>query len=340
MTALTEFDRLEATGLWRADPEAQRVEVIISIGEATLTISDAAERALSHWSLPALHRLNPGKTPALYAPSKDAEQDETLEISDPSFIEALEKLRKIINKRRPKSGRLRLLLTAGLIALVVLGGLFWLPGALVNQTLSVLPDASRNAVGRDLLSRIRRVSGAQCSDPLGRAALDRLANRVIGAHQGEVIVMSSGLKDAVHLPGGYILLARAMVEDYNEPDVAAGHMLVEALRAELYDPMRALLDYGGLGVTFKLLTTGQVSDAVLDGYAEQLLLAQPEEIDTATLLAAFGAAELRTTPYAYAKDMTGESQLALIEGDPVPMSAATPLIPDSDWVGLQGICGE
>jgi hypothetical protein len=65
MTALSEFERLEAPGLWRPTPEAQRLNVIVSVGDATLTISDMQDRPLSHWSLPALHRLNPGKTPAL-----------------------------------------------------------------------------------------------------------------------------------------------------------------------------------------------------------------------------------------------------------------------------------
>jgi len=46
MTALSKYDRLEATGLWRADPEAQRREVIVSIGNATLVIADINDRHL------------------------------------------------------------------------------------------------------------------------------------------------------------------------------------------------------------------------------------------------------------------------------------------------------
>ena len=58
MTALKEYDRIEATGLWRANADAQRREVIVSIGDATLTISDHNDRALAHWSLPAIERAN------------------------------------------------------------------------------------------------------------------------------------------------------------------------------------------------------------------------------------------------------------------------------------------
>ena len=90
MTALKEYDRLEASGLWRADPTAQRVEVVVSIGDATLTLTDTAERALAHWSLAAVHRKNPSKRPALYAPSDAADEAEELELSDDDMIAAIE----------------------------------------------------------------------------------------------------------------------------------------------------------------------------------------------------------------------------------------------------------
>ncbi|MGH1367033.1 MAG: hypothetical protein ACRBCL_00345 [Maritimibacter sp.] len=340
MTALTDYDRLEASGLWRPEPDAQRVEVIVSVGEATLTISDTAERILSHWSLPALHRINPGKDPALYAPSNAPDEDETLELSDEDFIGAIEKLRKIIDKRRPRQGRLRTVLTLGIAAILTLGAVTWLPGALVNQTLSVLPAPSRQAVGEALLARIERIAGAPCDSALGRAALDHLGARVANTAPGDVIAVSSGVSAAAHLPGGIILINRALVEDYEEPDVAAGFILMEALRAKTTDPMRALLDYGGLRSTMRLLTTGAVTETVLDGYAETLLLSPPHPLDHDMMIEAFAAAQLRTTPYAYALDPSGEKVLALIEADPIPMSEASPLIMDSDWVSLQGICGE
>ncbi|WP_368074472.1 hypothetical protein [Celeribacter baekdonensis] len=59
MIALTEFDRLEASALWRPEGDTQRVEVIVSVGEATLTLSDIKGRVLTHWSLPAVIRVSP-----------------------------------------------------------------------------------------------------------------------------------------------------------------------------------------------------------------------------------------------------------------------------------------
>ena len=74
----------------RPDPSAQRVDVVVSIGEATLTLTDHAERALAHWSLAALHRKNPSKRPALYAPSEADDEAEELELSDDDMILAID----------------------------------------------------------------------------------------------------------------------------------------------------------------------------------------------------------------------------------------------------------
>ena len=78
MTALKEYQRLEATGLWRETVEAQRREVVVSIGDATLVISDLQDRPLTHWSLAAIERHNPGENPAIFNP--DGDPHETLEL--------------------------------------------------------------------------------------------------------------------------------------------------------------------------------------------------------------------------------------------------------------------
>ena len=100
MTALSQYERLESTGLWRAAPGEQRREVTVSFGDATLVIADGAGRPLTHWSLAAVERINPGTRPALFAP--DADQSETLEIDDDLLIDAMEKVRKTIARRRPR----------------------------------------------------------------------------------------------------------------------------------------------------------------------------------------------------------------------------------------------
>jgi hypothetical protein len=48
---------------------------------------------------------------------------------------------------------------------------------------------------------------------------------------------------------------------------------------------------------------------------------------------------LRSSPYAYALDITGETVLPLIEADPRRALGSREVLKDADWVRLQGICG-
>ncbi|MCK8463056.1 hypothetical protein MUY35_04240 [Aliiroseovarius sp. S1339] len=338
MTALTKYERLEAAGLWRASPEAQRRDVILSLGDATLVISDQHGTALAHWSLPAVIRLNPAERPALFSPGEDATED--LEIEDDTLIKAIEKVRTVVERRRPHPGRLRHWVTAGIIGLLVALCVFWLPNALRDYTVSVVPDPTRDAIGQRILNRIGRVAGQQCDGQIGQSALDRLTARVLDTAAPRVIVLSGGVQTATHLPGHITLLNRALIEDYEEPDVVAGFLLAEDMRRQATDPMNALLEHAGLKATAQLLTTGDLPDGVIDSYAEDLLIAAPAPLDHSALLTRFEKAGVRSTPYAYALDLTGESTLDLIEADPVALADATPLLTDANWVRLQGICGE
>jgi hypothetical protein len=63
----------------------------------------------------------------------------------------------------------------------------------------------------------------------------------------------------------------------------------------------------------------------------------PAPVDA--LLARFAAEKLHSTPFAEALDITGETTLALIEGDPMAGKDTSPLINDADWLRLQNICG-
>lgn len=338
MTALTQFERLEASGLWRERPEAQRRDVLLSLGDATLMISDHAGRVLSHWSLPAIERINPTTEPlALYRPGPDAR--ELLEIDDQIMIDALAKVQRAIARARPRPGRLRGTVIAGTLAFSVGMAVFWLPGALTRQAIHVVPQATRAALGEALLTRIRRVAGPRCETPGGSHALDRLAERLL-PDGGRIVVLSDGVRASAHLPGRIVLINKALVEDYEDPAVVAGFIVAELARARAEDPLASLLRQTGLGTALRLLTTGRIPDDTLDGYAERLLTSPPVPITDDVLLSAFREQNLSATPYAYALDITGEATLALIEADPVAPEAADSVLSDGNWVALQGICGE
>lgn len=340
MTALSAYDRLEATGLWRPTPEDQRREVIVSVGEATLTISDLNDRVLGHWSIPAVARANPGQLPALFHP--DGDPGETLELpnNEHEMIEAIEKLRTAVERARPHPGRLRLVGLALSFAAVAALCIFWLPGALLDHTVSVVPQVKRQEIGEALLAKIRRVAGRPCDEAQALPALARLSARLPSpSGPARLIALRGGVAEAAHLPGGIILLGKQLFEDYEEPDVAAGFIIAEHLRTEIEDPLRRLLSEAGMLATVRLLTTGALTEATLAAHTERLLTAAPLPLSNETLLAGFQAWSVRSTPYAYALDITGESTLGLIEADPFAGAAPDPLISDADWLRLQNICG-
>ena len=150
MAPHSEYQQLVATGLWRGAPEAQRREVTVTIGEETLILSDDQARALTHWSLTAFVRANPGVFPAVFHP--DGDPGETLELdeSEGEMIRALDRLRSAIDRRRPHPGRLRLVLLVLMLGAVLLGGIFWLPDALRRHAVTVVPLAKRAEIGATL----------------------------------------------------------------------------------------------------------------------------------------------------------------------------------------------
>ncbi len=340
MTALKEYERLEAAGLWRASPDAQRRDVIVSVGDATLVITDLNDRALAHWSIAAVARANPGQSPAIYHP--DGDPGETLEIpvSETEMIAAIEKLRTAIERRRPRPGRLRLLGIGVSFLTVVALVVFWLPDALSRHAVSVVPGAKRVEIGNQLVRAMERVTGPPCGTTATSDALVALGDRLFPDHpEIRISVVRDGVRTAQHLPGGRIVINRSLVEDFDDPDVVAGYLLAERLRADLHDPIAELLEAEGLTASLRLLTTGGLPDTVLDRHAERLVTMAPVAVPDDLLLARFDAAGLRSAAYAYAMDVSGETVLGLIEADPYPSGTPDPVLSDGNWIRLQGICG-
>lgn len=341
MTALQQYLRLEATGLWREAEGAQRREVVVALGDATLTISDMQDRALAHWSLAAVSRANPGEMPAIYHP--DGIPAEQLELDDGAaeMIAAIERLSRAIDRARPHPGRLRLYMLAASFAAVAALVLFWLPGAMRDHAVAVVPEVKRAEIGSDLRVALQRVTGPACRDSSGQAALRQLALRLRDS-QGRVPnlhVVRDGISGAVALPGATILIHADAIESADDPDIVAGHIIAAQTRAAADDPLEALLLTGGIRASFRLLTTGAVPEAALQRHAEALAAGPLPLPPTERLLLAFRRQEIRATPYAYALDPTGETVLALIEAD--PFAASPPgraVLSDADFLRLQAIC--
>ena len=131
VTVLAKYQRLESEGIWRFDETEQRRDIIVSIGKATITISAANGTALTHWSLPAIERLNPGAMPALYRPGP--ESSEVLELADEEMVRAVDRVLGSLHRRQGSRPPLRRygvpVLALALIAAMVV----WLPDAIIPQ---------------------------------------------------------------------------------------------------------------------------------------------------------------------------------------------------------------
>ncbi len=334
MTALNKYQRLEASGLWRTAPDEQRREVIASIGDATLVISDLQDRPLTHWSIAAIKRGNPGKLPAIYHPAGDS--SETLELADneSEMVAAIEKLQKAIHRKESHPGRLRSAAFLTTVAVIAAGAIFWLPVALRNHA-----DSTANAIEtarswQDVLAQMTPVTGQACREEIATGVLAKLAMRL---NLSEIVVVPGGLSSTASLPGGVVMLSRSILEDHEDPAVAAGYVIAEALRAEAQDPLAKLLKTGGPWASFRLLTTGQLHDETLADFAETLAGETPAPVDQGVLAQRFAELQIPATPYAYALDISGETTLDLIETDAL-LSKAPPVMSDGEWVALQEIC--
>lgn len=332
MTALDKYVRLESGGLWRAGPDEQRRDVVVSFGDATLVISDKAGRPLTHWSLPAVTRQNPDETPAVYTP--DDEASEAVEIADEMMIDAIEQVRAALDKERPKPGKLRHWMTGGLIVVTLLLAIFWLPGALTRQTLAVVPAPKRTEIGAAMLGHMQAETGPACREPGAVEAARRLAERLFG-HQTltQIVVVPELAQGAVAIPGQLIVLDYGVLQGTDDPAVAAGYVLAaHAARMET-DPLEKVLRQAGLGTTFRLLTTGEIPPEILQANAATIVAAPWAEVEENSLRRIFATAQIPSAPYA-----------AIVEADLTPDTlsgdAISPILTDADWISLQNICND
>lgn len=338
MTALTDFQRLEAQGSWRAAPDAPPREVVVSVGDATLVLSDPSnDRPLSHWSLPAVVQLNPGAMPAVYAPGLEG-ADETLQIDDPLMIQAIARVQGAVAVHRSRTGRLR----SGLLVLAILGVLgwlvLWLPGALVAHAARIAPPAQARDIGESILADLEKTTGAVCARASGQAVLDHLAPMLLDA--GDVIrVVPGPLGGARRLPGGLYVIGSDLLQTVPGPEVAAAHLVAARLATDDADLRHAAIAHAGVLASLRLMTLGHLSRDGMAGWGAMILqqpVARPPETD---LLAALAERQIPAEPYARSIDPTGQTVQPLINGDPFrDTPPARPLLNDEQWLALQQIC--
>jgi hypothetical protein len=340
MTALEKFQRLEASGLWRAAPDEQRRDTVVSLGKATLTISDSRSGAiLSHWSLPAVVRLNPGQTPALFAPTDpQGDEGETLELDDPLMIDALTTIRRALSPKRI-GRRVRLAMAGAALAAVALVGLVWVPRALTDHAASITPQAARAQLGRQIVEALATTTPPVrgCAAPAGRAALTSLRLRLMGSNHRLLVLDGAPDLTVTYVPGRLILVGRAFLEGLDSAETLAGHVLAAELALEGDDPMRALLRHAGVVATTRFLTTGDLPRDSLASFGALTLARPAPPIDPAALSARMAERNVPIGPYLATLTDEGLTE-AMTQAQLPTARALQPLVSDGEWLTLQNIC--
>lgn len=343
MTALTKYAKLESMGLWAPSRPEQRREVVVTLGDTTLIVLDArSSSVLSHWSLPAIERLNPGEVPAIYSP--DIDRAETLELSDPLFVDALETLRAAFDPPPGLLARLRRAAILGVLAVTVALAVFVVPKALVDHTVAVVPLPKRVELGEAMLADLVQSGAIVCSDGLGTGALAALHRRLIDG-PGRIVVidnLTTPNPRVQQMPGRLYVIDRRLLDSAETPEELGGAILIASARQATENPMRALLRYAGNVATFRLLTSGELPQSALHGHALAQLQATPRVPSPDDVLAEFGRVGL--SPRAFltsttAMDPARDALAPALRTLDIP-DTGTGLINDGQWVSLLNMCSQ
>ena len=336
MTALERYQRLEATGLWREGADATPREVIVSFGDATLTLSDLEERPLGHWALAGMRVLEETPEASVYATTPDAY--ETLAIRDDDMIAAIAAVSRAPGPhRRPAPARrsrrmwIALALMA-LVAAVATVGPVLLRGQAVRMT---SPEGAAEYGDRMLLDIMDR-RGALCAAPEGIRALEDLAARVLpGSDMTTIRVLGLGTAPFALLPGGAILLDRRVVETAPGPEVIAGWIALAGPTPGPDAGVEALMRVAGPLGQLRHVFSGDVGAPVLARAAAAVLDTEPPADRAPLAMARVETAGMGSAPFAESLRAAGVAAPAGSTGDPL----AAPAVAAAEWAAIRAVCG-
>ncbi|TVQ54697.1 MAG: hypothetical protein EA355_11345 [Rhodobacteraceae bacterium] len=293
MTALDAYARLEAEGRYRARADAEPETVILSFGEASLTMMRIDETPVAHWPLASIVCVDAAGLMTL-APDETAE--ERLEIDDAEMIAAIRAvgaapaIQPVARRRRRRL--VRRLAAAALLCAVGFGAWTQAP-RLAEPIASTAPPAARAALGGAAIMAHAR--GAFCASAEAEAALRTLARRFRAVEPGAQTAFWAATVEgeAVAAPGGQVLMpARVLGEGVEALALAAATALA---RAQAESPFVAAVRDAGIRGYVEVLTGALTGPALTRAAAARLAAPQPAA-DPERVAAILAAAGLDAAP--------------------------------------------
>ena len=339
MTALAQYERLEALGIWRAHDGAEGREVVIKFGQSTMVLEATADVPLAHWSLPALRRRSSGDEEAVYAP--DFESSETLTVTDPEMRTALDRvLSARLGAPAAPHSRVPLMVVTALLLAVVGIAMLNLPTVLGGFAPTfIAPERARVLAGQ-MLPLVEERTGPTCTTSNGDGALERLARRLMPQVPARVHVADLGDLPYLALPGDTVVISRHIAERAESPEEFAGWAALAfedgAGQAALGHVFRA----SGIADGLSFLANGSFSDRTLDAAVNRLMLSadvrRPLDLSAATYRLADAGIPAEPLVAGIRREGTSSGPLSI---PPVEGSEGGPeVMTDGEWVALRGIC--
>lgn len=244
---------------------SQPVEV--RLGEQGIEIGGPGERrAALTWPYEDLRSSAPvisGARDVLL--SRQSGGAETLYVADPDFARTL-----VDRARHLGAGRQRLSsLRPGLAVLATVVAVFGLASYLefrpAQAIARLMPQQTREAMGQTVVAQLTGTM-RRCEAPAGRAALDKLTNRLVKAGSDEaapvrVVMVDWQLVNAFAAPGGQIIMTRGLVQKATSPDEVAGVLAHEIGHTLELHPEAGLVRALGLTAAAQVIFAGSTGTA-------------------------------------------------------------------------------
>ncbi|MEE2774447.1 MAG: hypothetical protein VYE27_06015 [Pseudomonadota bacterium] len=215
MTALKKYSRLESSAYWKETQSSEERSVIISVGKTSLIISNYNDDPITHWSLNSIKLVDYKNGEAVFSPNIG--DQEKLIVTDAEMIKSLQLFIETKNEKRTSN---YVFLFVAVIALITLAISFFpfAKAKLQHLTLSVVSEIHETQIAQSLLQAHLPEIGPICqsdqSDKILKSMVD-LAG--IDGFTLKLTVLKNQKLDAIHLPGGILLISEKFLRDSTGP---------------------------------------------------------------------------------------------------------------------------
>jgi predicted Zn-dependent protease len=233
--------------------------VAVTLEPATLVLTPA-EGAPLRWPLADLRKIPDQASPRALVLTSATHPLARLILGDPALRKEVTARAPSLRKGQPVRGRGRIAAWAMAAVASVALIIFVLVPTMANQLAEILPPAGEKALGDATFEQIRSALAETgfdglptCESPEGRAALDRLTQRITKGvdlpYDLTVSVLDHDMVNAFALPGGHIVFFRGLLDAAKTPEEVAAVFAHELGHVVARDPARgALRTAGSIGV--------------------------------------------------------------------------------------------